>query len=146
MYFVNRSDIEKIITYIDKILNQTNINDSFSNLTEQLSLERFAHVLIESILDVGNLMIDGFIMRDPGSYHDIIDILVDERVIPKADEMAYKQLIDLRQQLVKNYTSIDHLHIYKVFNAHKQTFSQFSTHIRSYLTNELGSAHTFSNE
>ncbi|GAA3319942.1 hypothetical protein GCM10020331_028930 [Ectobacillus funiculus] len=30
-------------------------------------------------LDVGNAIIDGFIMRDPGSYEDIIDILVDEK-------------------------------------------------------------------
>ena len=33
------------------------------------------------MMDVGNLMIDGFIMRDPGSYEDIIDILIDEKVI-----------------------------------------------------------------
>ena len=31
-------------------------------------------------------MIDGFIMRDPGSYEDIIDIMEDERVI--TTEMA----------------------------------------------------------
>ena len=35
---------------------------------------------MESMMDVGNLMIDGFIMRDPGSYEDIIDILVDEKL------------------------------------------------------------------
>ena len=31
-------------------------------------------------------MIDGFIMRDPGSYDDIIDIMEDEKVI--SSEMA----------------------------------------------------------
>ena len=28
-------------------------------------------------------MIDGFIMRDPGGYEDIIDIMEDEKVITK---------------------------------------------------------------
>lgn len=35
-------------------------------------------------------MIDGFIMRDPGSYEDIIDILVDERVIPKDTKLPIR--------------------------------------------------------
>ena len=35
-------------------------------------------------------MIDGFIMRDPGSYEDIIDILMDERVISAEEGQAMK--------------------------------------------------------
>ena len=46
------------------------------------ALERIVHLLVECILDTGNDMIDGFIMRDPGSYDDIMDILVDEKVVP----------------------------------------------------------------
>src|SRR5690625_5035056 len=146
MYFVNRSDIEKLTIFIDNLLNKTEKKDSYSTFSEKLMLERVTHVLIESILDVGNLMIDGFIMRDPGSYHDIIDILIDERVIPKEDEKAYKQLIDLREQLVKYYTTIDHEQIKEVLSSHKHIFGKFSTYIKSYLTTELGVANTFSNE
>lgn len=66
MYFVNRSEIEAIITNMDEILKEVKEDSSFSSTMEQLALERIVHVLIESILDVGNRMIDGFIMRDPG--------------------------------------------------------------------------------
>ena len=38
-------------------------------------------------------MIDGFIMRDPGSYEDIIDILMDERVISEEDGQGMKEVI-----------------------------------------------------
>ena len=38
-------------------------------------------------------MIDGFIMRDPGSYEDIIDILIDEKVIANEKEKPFKELI-----------------------------------------------------
>jgi len=146
MYFVNRSEIEKTITYLDTLLNEMDNHLLLSTTMEKLGVERLAHVAIESILDVGNLMIDGFIMRDPGSYHDIIDILIDEKVLPKQDEMAYKELIDLRQMLVNDYLSVDHQHILKTFSKHKHIFEHFSTYIRTYLNNELGVANAFSNE
>src|SRR5690606_19490281 len=82
--------------------------------------------MIEAIIDVGNMMIDGFIMRDPGSYHDIIDILIDENVLPKDHEKSYKALIDLRRMLVQTYLQVDHAEIEKVLNSHKEVLKQFS--------------------
>jgi len=146
MYFVNRSEIEQTISYLDILLNEMNDNHSLTTTMEKLGVERLAHVVIESILDVGNLMIDGFIMRDPGSYHDIIDILVDEKVIPEQDKAAYKELIDLRQMLVNDYLIVDHEQIQRTFSKHKHTFKKFSTYIKTYLTNEIGVANAFSNE
>ena len=49
------------------------------------------------MLDVGNSMIDGFIMRDPGSYDDIIDILEDEKVITTEMSESYKRVVPLRK-------------------------------------------------
>ena len=102
--------------------------------------------MIEATLDVGNHMIDGFIMRDPGSYHDIIDILIDEKVIPTEHESSYKQLIDLRQMLVQDYLSVDHDKIKDVLFTNKEKLMGFSKHVKTYLDNELGVANAFSNE
>ncbi|MEI3611633.1 DUF86 domain-containing protein [Pseudogracilibacillus sp. SO30301A] len=145
MYFVNRSEIEQILTYMDSLLQEIN-DKQYASLIEKLGLERLSHTIIESILDVGNLMIDGFIMRDPGSYHDIIDILVDEKVITEQDEASYKAIIDLRQMLVQEYLNIDHKRIKEVLFTNKDVLKQFSHHIRTYLDNELGVANAFSNE
>lgn len=142
MYFVDREEIEEKVAYIDNLLDEAKKHD-FSSRIEKLGLERLIHVVIESILDVGNLMIDGFIMRDPGSYHDIIDILIDEKVLPEDDEARYKAIIDLRQSLVQQYTNIDHDQLKETFLKHVDTLSKFSTHIRTYLTNELGVANAF---
>lgn len=146
MYFVNRSEIEQRITHIDTLFNIIEEQKSFSSSIEKLALERIVHVIIEAMLDVGNSMIDGFIMRDPGSYHDIIDILIDEKVIPESDEISYKELIDLRQLLVQKYLTIDYERIEQVLFTHKDVLKQFSEHIRTYLNNELGVANAFSNE
>mgnify|MGYP001188991674 FL=1 len=146
MYFVNRSDIEKKLDYIDSLWKELNNKGDFSTTLENLALERMAHVMIESTLDVGNHMIDGFIMRDPGSYHDIIDILIDEKVIPSEHGSSYKKLIDLRQMLVQDYLTVDHQKIKDVLFSNKETFMQFSKHVKTYLDNELGVANAFSNE
>ena len=146
MYFVNRSEIEAILKNMDELLNEVKEQNTFSTPLEQLGLERLVHVLIESILDVGNMMIDGFIMRDPGSYHDIIDILIDEKVLPKSEDVQYKTFIDLRQMIVQNYLTINHKELQSVFFSSKEILHTFSTHISTYLDNELGVANAFSNE
>lgn len=145
MYFVDRSNIRETLTYIDDLFKTTE-HQSFETTIEKLSLERITHMLIEAMLDVGNMMIDGFIMRDPGSYEDIVTILVDERVIPEEDGPYFKQFIELRQMVVQEYKQIDHEKLRAVITDHKQQLAMFSTHIETYLDNELGVAHAFSNE
>ncbi|GAB3047692.1 DUF86 domain-containing protein [Virgibacillus ainsalahensis] len=145
MYFVDRSKIEEILNYMDEIIKELG-NYKFETSVEKLALERMVHVLIESTLDVGNMMIDGFIMRDPGSYEDIIDILIDEKVLPENEENLYKSIIRLRKMVVNNYIAVDHRQITDTIMENKGTLEQYSAHIRIYLDNELGVANAFSNE
>lgn len=145
MYFVDRSKIEKTLLFMEGILEELK-NQSFDNFREKMSLERMIHLLIESTLDVGNMMIDGFIMRDPGSYEDIIDILIDERVLPAEEEAIYKAFIELRKMIVNEYTAVDHSLLVEKIAGSQAMLEQFPVHIRSYLNNELGVANAFSNE
>ncbi|WP_047983682.1 DUF86 domain-containing protein [Ornithinibacillus californiensis] len=145
MYFVDRKKVEATLQFIEKLLDEykTLPTDSYS---EKLALERLVQLLIESIIDVGNMMIDGFIMRDPGSYEDIIDILEDEKVIPSTESPAYKAVIELRKGLVKDYVNVKHEDLSQVLSANKPILDQFTTRIREYLKNELGVANAFTKE
>lgn len=145
MYFVDRSQIHNTLKHLDDLL-KTCETISLETETEKLSLERITHIVIESIMDVGNMMIDGFIMRDPGSYTDIIDILIDEKVLPTEEEEAYKAIVNLRQSVVNNYLSIDHKNIHQKMTEHLNILQKFSSHIETYLKNELDVANAFSNE
>ncbi|MFZ3576760.1 type VII toxin-antitoxin system HepT family RNase toxin [Virgibacillus sp. DJP39] len=145
MYFVDRSKIEQTLTYMDSLLQEL-WNQSFESFQEKLLLERITQMIIESMLDVGNMMIDGFIMRDPGSYEDIIDILVDEKVLPSNDQDGYKKVVRLRTLLVKEYLNIDHEKVKSITTENKQLLNQFGDRVRTYLENELGVANAFSNE
>ena len=82
MYFVDRIKIEQMLRFLESQLARLEEKQDWNqNEFTQLALERMIQISIDSVLDVGNAMIDGFIMRDPGSYEDIIDILLDEKVI-----------------------------------------------------------------
>lgn len=144
MYFVDREKIEQTLTYMNSLLEE--IQDKTSTTTiEQLGLERIAQMVVDAVLDTGNMMIDGFIMRDPGGFDDIIDILVDEQVLPISDEPTYKAMIQLRKQVVKDYLDIDHQALHETLLRKKPVLLQFSKHVRHYLDHELGVANAFSN-
>lgn len=143
MYFVDREQIEKTLVFLEKeieIFQQINdLDDTFQKAT----LERVAHMMLDSVLDVGNMMIDGFIMRDPGSFDDIVDILLDEKVITDKMAESYKKLIPYRKQLVQYYTNIEHQNVYVTLKENLTAFEQYPNRVRTYLENELGPVSAF---
>ncbi|REJ10039.1 type VII toxin-antitoxin system HepT family RNase toxin [Halobacillus trueperi] len=143
MYFVNREKIEEILSYMEKIQEEMAAHSN-KRFADQLLLERMTHLNIEAIIDVGNMMIDGFIMRDPGSYEDIIDILTDEKVLPEDEQEAYKQFVQLRKMIVQQYTEVDHDQIVKVWQEQEHSLQAFPKRVRNYLDNELGPVSAFS--
>jgi uncharacterized protein YutE (UPF0331/DUF86 family) len=145
MYFVDRKKVEATLQFVETLLKEYKTLNVEST-KDKLALERLSQLLIESVIDVGNMMIDGFIMRDPGSYEDIIDILEDERVIPDTESTPYKEVIALRKMLVKDYLHINHEVVQQVLNKNYTILEQFTTRIREYLNNEIGVANAFTKE
>ena len=101
MYFVDRKKIEQMLVCLERATNTFQEKKTYETEFEFYALERMSHLIIDCILDVGNAMIDGFIMRDPGSYEDIIDILMDERVISGEEGAHIKEIILLQKCLRK---------------------------------------------
>ncbi|MEC2071133.1 DUF86 domain-containing protein [Alkalihalophilus marmarensis] len=143
MYFVNREKIEDTLTYMDQLLTEFEENQPLENVKDKLAYERFATVVIESIIDVGNSMIDGFIMRDPGSYEDIVEILFDEKVLQEKDAAALKKVVSLRKPLVTDYIQIEHEDVQAVIQTERKALESFSSNVRRYLVEELGPVSAF---
>ena len=143
MYTVNTQKINEILQNMQRILAVIKpiLADEreviLENKINGLAIERVLHVTIESIVDVGNYIIDGFIMRDPGSYVDIIEILEDEGVIPKEVSLKLKAVVAYRKAMVNEYTSIDGGEIYQVIKDHHSTLLEFESYVISYLEKEL---------
>ena len=144
MYFVDRNKIILNLQHINELIavleERTDWLDSTIN---KLALQRIGHNLMESMMDVGNLMIDGFIMRDPGSYEDIIDILVDEKVITQEMDEPLKAVVGLRKMLVREFIQVDDQKVLDVLTSSLPAIKAFPPKVQDYLTNELGPVSAF---
>ncbi|MBB6450208.1 uncharacterized protein YutE (UPF0331/DUF86 family) [Geomicrobium halophilum] len=143
MYFVDRSLIEKRLEYMEQLLGHFQGNLDWSGPLTQLALERITQNWLEAMIDVGNQMIDGFIMRDPGSYSDIIDILEDEKVITKSGAEALQAVLTWRKVLVRDYLNIDHEAIEATLRDQQLEMAAFPEAVRDYLEKELGPVSAF---
>ena len=144
MYNVNTQKIDEILTYIDNSLLPTlasvmgQSKETFIDQpTAAFAAERMFHLLIEGMTDVGNHLIDGFIMRDPGSYEDIVDIMEDESVYTAEQAAVFKEIILLRRDLVLNYTHPIHEKLYDTYVQHVVVMEEYTALIRKYLKQEL---------
>ncbi|TQR18383.1 DUF86 domain-containing protein [Psychrobacillus vulpis] len=144
MYFVDRKKITITLSYMNSLLDILESKKEWEqDQVSQLALERIGQNIIESIIDVGNSMIDGFIMRDPGSYEDIIDILTDESVITKEMDAPLKEVIEFRKHLVREFQSVNHEKLYHVLVSNIIILKQFPPKVEAYLINELGPVSAF---
>ena len=137
LYFVDRDKIEETLLYYESRIRLFEENQEWNTSIEKAALERILHMIIESFLDVGNSMIDGFIMRDPGSYDDIIDIMEDEKVITEEMSTSIKRIIGFRKNLQQDYTTVPHGELETTFHLELPSLKSFSSHIRQYLIKEL---------
>lgn len=145
MYFIDRQKINETLAYMESLLALFEGHQKWhESKVHALALERIAHTIVESIIDVGNSMIDGFIMRDPGSYDDIIDIMEDEKVISSEMAEPLKKVIGLRKMIVREFVEVDNEQIEAVLNETKEEIKQFPEKVRYYLENELGPISAFS--
>lgn len=143
MYFIDRSKITETIAYMNSLLALYESKKEWESLQDQLALERLTHNIVESIIDVGNSMIDGFIMRDPGSYDDIIDIMTDEKVITPEMDAPLKRVIGLRKSLVRDFMKMDHGSILEVLDGALAELKAFGPKVEHYLVHELGPVSAF---
>lgn len=146
MYFVDRKKINTIIELIEKYTKMIEEMPAEKNQYEVLAFERMVYVIVEGILDTGNAMIDGFIMRDPGSYEDIIDILVDENVVTAQNGQQLKNIISLRKMLVQEYMNMDYPMMEKIIKENILALKDFPKNIKEYLEKELGPISAFTPE
>ncbi|EIT87177.1 hypothetical protein A374_02949 [Fictibacillus macauensis ZFHKF-1] len=143
MYFVDRTKIEQTLVHMENLLKAVESLKECTSTIEQLALERATHIVIESMMDVGNAIIDGFIMRDPGSYEDILDIFWDEKVLTESEAASLKQVVSLRKMLVQQFIDVDHAHLQEVLTKQASALSTFSSSVRRYLEKELGPVSAF---
>jgi len=143
MYDVNTKRIDQVLLHMNKmmdLLEKLNVRGKEAVLADEVAIaamERGLHLSIEAVIDVGNAMIDGFIMRDPGSYSDIVEILRDEQVIDEQQARVLTCVTDFRKHLVNDYTTVPANEMFDLVEASLSTLRQLEPAVRTYLEKEL---------
>lgn len=144
MYFVDRKKIALTLAHMNQLLSIIETKKDWqADEVSKLAFERIGQNIIESVIDVGNSMIDGFIMRDPGGYDDIIDILTDEKVITVEMDGPLKEVINFRKVLVRQFYAVDHKKLEEILVKNLQYLKEFPKAVETYLIDELGPVSAF---
>ncbi|MDG0821639.1 MAG: DUF86 domain-containing protein [Staphylococcus equorum] len=131
MYFVNKEKLNTKLNYLQQL-----ITDYPQNKDNHYAFERIAQMFIESAVDIGNMVIDGFILRDPGNYKDVIDILELEKVISKDTQVHINETVDVRKQFVHYYDELDTASLIPLFDEAVPYYQQFIEEVIHFLKSE----------
>lgn len=137
MYNIDIPRIKYQVAYLQTCLDVLEEVRPLQRISEQFAAARALHVAIECVTDVGNALIDGFIMRDPGSYEDIVEIMKDEDVLPKDEADQMKRLVEYRRTLVVRYTEVEKTDLERLTEL-AQALKSFPMRVEHYLKQELG--------
>lgn len=110
--------------------------DWATNQTKRLAGERALHVAIESVTDAGNFVIDALIMREPGSYADIVRVLMEEGVVTRAWFQHFEAALTFRNRIVHEYRGITPQEVAAAVANFTPLFSEFVQAVRAYLEME----------
>ncbi|KRG09052.1 DUF86 domain-containing protein [Staphylococcus sp. NAM3COL9] len=131
MYFVNKEKLNTKLNYLQQL-----ITDYPQSKDNHYAFERIAQMFIESAVDIGNMVIDGFILRDPGNYKDVIDILELEKVISKDTQVHINETVDVRKQFVHYYDELDTASLIPLFDETVPYYQQFIEEVIRFLKSE----------
>ena len=131
MYFVDKEKLTQKLTYLQGLTE-----DYDKNKENHYAYERIAQMLSESSVDIGNMIIDGFILRDPGNYKDVIDILELENVISKETQTHINDTVDVRKQFAHNYTELNVKEIMPLFDKALPYYKEFIKEVAQFLESE----------
>ncbi|HEX7058109.1 MAG TPA: HepT-like ribonuclease domain-containing protein [Bacilli bacterium] len=137
MYYVDRKQIDRrlqfipaIITALEKIAEQWDADDTVLVLAQ----ERAIHLAVETVTDIGSLMIDGYLMREASSYEDIITVLRDENIFPAAIADQLLAAVRFRKPLVQDYDSLDSHELHRLALTLPPVLAGFASAVKTYIT------------
>ncbi|MNR17019.1 hypothetical protein D3C85_1336570 [compost metagenome] len=107
------------------------------DLVWQFAQERVLHLAIETVTDIGSLLIDVFILRDASSYEDIVDIVYGEGAYSDSLKATLLQLMKLRKPLVQDFAELDRQVLHPLIPQLPSVFEEFTSSVRAFIKSEM---------
>ncbi len=129
------SRIDKLKEYIS-ILNSVKKYDKKTYISEPMlygSSERFLHLSIECILDIGNHVISDMRYRKPENNKDLFIVLYENKIIDETLKNNLCNMAGFRNILVHDYLKLDRELVYDIINSSLTDLEQFVKIIIEYI-------------
>jgi len=126
------SRLKEYVHYLRK-LKDTQLKTFEADFKVRGAAERYLHLAIESVIDIGNEIISILQMRKPDQYKDIPIILAESGIIPKDFAAEIVKMIGFRNLLVHDYAIIDTASEYEFLETRLTDFEKYMKHVANWL-------------
>lgn len=111
-----RARLERLRDYLKtlKTIQKYTIDQFKNDVFVRATAERYLHLSIECLLDIGNHIISDQGFRKPDTYAEIFEILVENKVISKKMFQGLEGMTAFRNVLVHDYLRIDADRVYAI--------------------------------
>lgn len=99
------------------------------------SAERFLHLAIEAVFDMGNHCLAGLGLRPPDQYGDILPALAKAGVIQRETADSLFSLAGFRNVLVHDYLTLNHEQVHAFLNTRLDSIRSFARDVSEWLQN-----------
>ncbi|MDO3678481.1 DUF86 domain-containing protein [Paenibacillus ehimensis] len=150
MYYVNQEQIDARLAFVPELLQacaalesaweargKTGVKEADSELLLHFAQERTLHLAIETVTDVGSLLIDAFMMRDASSYEDIVEILAGEGVFGADVALVLTELVKLRRPLTQEYNTLPRSGLHPTIAKLPGALSAFADAVPAFIRKEM---------
>lgn len=135
-----RRDI--VLSRVDKLKEYISFLENIKNYTREEyvrdplvygSSERFLHLAIECVLDIGNHIISDMRYRKPDSNRDIFQVLFENGIFDETLEDNLCNMASFRNILVHDYLKLNRAMIYDIIQMNLCDIKQFINIVVEYL-------------
>lgn len=127
--------IEDLKQFVDYLRSKQNI--SREELEKDYSLrsavERNLQIALESVLEIGEIIISKEGFRKPEKYREIIEILGERGILPKKFAKRFAPAAGFRNILVHHYAKVDLDELYKHLKKDLKDFDIFVRYVVKYI-------------
>lgn len=144
MYDINTNEIRARLQFIEpwslayrQLQDGLAWNNEASAAVADFAQERLLQLAIELVTDVASYLIDGYIMRDAGSYEDIVEIMLDETVVDQDLATKLFQLVRLRSSLQQRFLEFPRGQQHEMMSGLEQVLRDFASAVEDFLARPI---------
>lgn len=137
--FINLSyKLEKLREYVSylKDYQKHTIEELKNNHTLQGAVLHYLQLVIECVLDIGELLISELKLRKPEEGREVLKILAENKIIPEDFAERFAPIAGFRNILVHEYANVDLGKVYAHLQNDLKDFDFYSKCIAQYISSK----------